>query len=422
VFLCEQCPQNSDCNRCLEVLRAGESARKVVPPRRVCVNLLSSKKTCEADLISVSRTALGLHSKDVPLHERIEVVLSDDFRIIGNGMRILMNDSFYLMDIEKVLRREEVLDRLLLEEFHTWLMKSELDISDILLDWRDRDSERIRLIKKELQKLSILRQVDTVFLYLFERGRIRPLGNKRVPLDVELEMQRVMQKAAASGSSIREHLVSHDGKKMYELFGSPLPDQTSGVALIDVTTVVAEERRRKRREWELYRDLLGVVTKNKLLLLNDEELYALLREGQTLLSMELTSAGQLAHMRSAFRKAFSSLTIPEKQLFQYLVAVNEAASNTIRHGNGGTVTLYAANDGKMCRTVIYDNGQGIVLEDLPRATLLQGYSTQQSLGIGFHVMLQYCDRLYLGSSPAGTRLILECSAPASHVVVSGNDV
>lgn len=410
MILCEQCPQNPDCRRCLDALRAGDSVRKVVPPRRVRVTILANKATCEADLIAVSRTALGLYSKDVPLHERIEVELSHDFRIIGSGMRLFSGDPYYVMDIEKVLRREEVLDRLLLEEFHTWLMKSELDLSDILTDWKNRDDERIRLIKKELQKLSILRQVDTVFLYLFDKGKVRPLGTNRAAIDVENEMERLLQQAAADGATIREQLISANGEKVYELFASPLPDQTCGIALIDVTAVVAEERRRKRREWELYRDLLGVVTKNKLLLLNDEELYVLLREGRTLLTMELKVPENLAQLRRAFRSALAPMQIPEKRLFQYLVAVNEAASNTIKHGNGGSVTLYAAEDWRMCRAVIHDRGQGIVLEDLPRATLLPGYSTQQSLGVGFHVMLQYCDRLFLGSSPAGTKLILECSA------------
>ena len=411
MILCEQCPHNPDCNRCLDVLGAGDSAKKVVPPRRVRINLLASKETCEAELVSVSRTALGLYSKHAVLHERIEVELSDDFRIIGSGMRIIAGDPYYVMDIEKVLRREEVLDRLLLEEFHTWLMKSELDLSDILTDWKNRDDERIRLIKKELQKLSILRQLDTVFLYLFDHKTVRPLGSNRAGRDVEQEMERLVRQAAETGSQVREQLVSAQDQRVYELFASPLPDQSCGIALIDVTAVVAEERRRKRREWEMYRDLFGVVTKNKLLLLNDEELYQLLREGKTLLTMELSVPENLAELRRAIRTALEPMNLSEKRLLQYLVAVNEAASNTIKHGNGGSVMLYATADWQMCRTVIHDSGQGILLEDLPRATLMPGYSTQKSLGAGFHVMLQYCDRLYLGSSQAGTKLILECSVP-----------
>ncbi|WP_421616897.1 ATP-binding protein [Brevibacillus sp. TJ4] len=411
MILCEQCPNNPACDLCLDALDAGDNARKVIPPRRVRVNLLKSKESCDAELVSVSRTAIGLYSKSVPLNERFEVELSDDFRIIGSGMRLFADDPFYVMDIEKVLRREEVLDRLLLEEFHTWLMKSELDLSDLLTDWKNRDDERIRLIKKELQKLSLLRQIDTVFLYLYDQQKVRPLGTNRVSPDVEREMERLLQEAEISGARIREQVVSAHGANIYDLFVSPLPDQTCGIALIDVTAVIAEERKRKRREWEMYRDLFGLVTKNKLLLLNDEELYVLLREGKVRLTMELRAPEDLARLRKALRAALAPVQMAEKRLFQYLVAVNEAASNTIKHGNGGSVMLYVTDDQKMCRAVIHDSGQGILLEDLPRATLLPGYSTQQSLGAGFHVMLQYCDRLYLGSSPAGTKLILECIVP-----------
>lgn len=408
MILCEQCPNNPDCQKCLDALRSGSSARKVIPPRPVRVTLLGSNESGQVSLVTVSRTAIGLYSPNLRLHDRIEVELASDFRIIGTGLRGIEGDPFYVLDIDKVLRRQEVLDRLLIDEFHTWLMSGELDLSNILVDRRDRDDERSRLIKQELQKLSILRQVETIFLYHFEAGNLRSLGSSRAEPDVEREMRRLVSEAASNGASLREQLVSANGEKVFELYASPLPDQTCGIALIDVTAVITEEKRRKKREWELYRDLMGVVTKNKLLLLSDEELFFLLREGRKLLSIDLHAPEDLAELRFAFRRALEPMKIPDKRLLQYMVAVNEAASNTIKHGNGGTVTLYALSDWTKCRTVIHDQGQGIVLEDLPRATLLQGYSTQQSLGVGFHVMLQYCDRLFLGSSHAGTKLILEC--------------
>lgn len=410
MILCEQCPNNPDCQNCLEALRVGNSARKVIPPRSVRITLLGSGKTCQVQLVTVSRTAIGLYSPNLPLHDRLEVELADDFRIIGTGLKGIEGDPYFVMDIDKVLRRQEVLDRLLLEEFHTWLMSKELDLSNILLDWKERDDQMSRLIKQELQKLSILRQVETIFLYHYEWGKLRPLGSNRADPDVEREMKRLIHPASLTGASLREQLVSANGEKVFELYVSPLPDQTCGVALIDVTAVIMEERKRKRREWEMYRDLLGVVTRNKLLLLNDEELFVLLREGRKLLSQNLGEPEDLASLRKAFRKALEPMNLPDKRLLQYLVAVNEAASNMIKHGNGGSILLYAATDWSKCRAVIHDDGQGIVLEDLPRATLLQGYSTQHSLGVGFHVMLQYCDRLYLGSSHAGTKLILECDA------------
>ncbi|GEB31744.1 MULTISPECIES: ATP-binding protein [Brevibacillus] len=414
MILCEQCPDNPSCRNCLLELRSGGSAQKVLPPRKVKVTELATMETSQAQLIAVSRTAIGLLSPSKQLHGRMEVELAFDFRIIGSGLQGINGVPYYVVDIEKVLRKEEVLERLLLEEFHTWHLRGELDPTDVLTNWKDRDDERGRLIKQELQKLSILRQIESIFLYLFDDGNIRPLGSSRADPDVETQMQRLINEAAVrgAGESLREQIVSGDGKKVFEMYVSDLPDRTCGIALIDVTAAIAEERMRKRREWEIYRDILGVVTAGKLLLLSDEELFFLLREGRKSLAMDIKEPGDLALLRRAFKRALEPLGLVANRLLQFLVAVNEAASNTLKHGSGGTITLYIANDLGLCRVVIHDQGQGILLEDLPRATLQQGFSTRNSLGAGFHVMLQYCDRIYLSSTAQGTKLILESALPS----------
>ncbi|MGN7468428.1 ATP-binding protein [Brevibacillus sp. SAFN-007a] len=409
MILCEQCPDNPACRTCLLELRSGGSAQKVLPPRKVKVTELATMETSQAQLIAVSRTAIGLLSPAKPLHGRLEVELAFDFRIIGSGLQGINGVSYYVVDIEKVLRKQEVLERLLLEEFHTWHLHSELDPTDVLHRWQNQDDERGRLIKQELQKLSILRQIETIFLYLFDDGKVRPLGSNRADPDIEAEMRRLMGEAIIHGSSLREQIVSRDGKKVFEMYASILPDKTCGIALIDVTVAIAEERRRKRREWEIYRDILGVATSGKLLLLSDEELFILLREGYKSLAMDVQRPEDLALLRSAFKRKLEPLGFVANRFLHFLVAVNEAASNTLKHGSGGTITLYIAHDQRLCRVVIHDQGQGILLEDLPRATLQQGFSTRNSMGAGFHVMLQYCDRIYLSSTAAGTKLILECA-------------
>ncbi|WP_312116156.1 ATP-binding protein [Brevibacillus reuszeri] len=408
MILCEQCPDNPDCRNCLDALRSGGSAQKVLPSRSVHVTNLATKETTIAQLHAVSRTAIGLYSKEQSLHGRMEVELAPDFHIIGSGLRGIAGVPYYVIDIEKVLRREEVLERLLLDEFHNWHMSDELNPIDVLPDWKERDDKRGRLIKQELQKLSILRRIESIFLYLYDQGSIRPISSNRADRDIEREMKSLVE-ASDAGASVREQLMSADGKKVFEVYASPLPDQTSGIALIDVTSAIMEERKRRRREWEIYRDILAVVTKEKLLLLSDEELFFLLREGHKSLAMDLRAPEELAELRRSFKRVLEPVGISDKRLLQFMVAVNEAASNTLKHGTGGTITLHISADKTLCRAVIHDTGSGIVLEDLPRATLQQGFSTRHSLGAGFQVMLQYCDRVYLGSSLAGTKLILECS-------------
>lgn len=407
MILCERCPDDPACRNCLNELRAGRSAQKVLPPRQVRLTLLADGVEAVAELRAVSRTAVGLYCPGQPLQGRIEVELAADFRIIGSVVQGIRNVPYYVLDIEKVLRRDEVLERLLLEEFHSWHLSGELDPAALLKSMRERDDERSRMIKQELQKLSILRQLEAIYLYLVEDGHLRPLGTARVDEPLEREMRRLAARAADGGAALREQVVATDGSRVYELYASPLPDRTCGLALIDITAAIAEERRRQKKEWDLYKQVLAAVTGDKLVLLTDEELFALIREGQMLAAIDVRAPEDLGRLRRECRRVLEPLGMADKRLMQYIVALNEAASNMLKHGSGGTVTLYRAN-GDVCRAVVHDQGGGIDLEELPRATLIQGYSTRESLGVGFHVMLRCCDRLLIGSSPAGTKLVLEC--------------
>lgn len=406
MMLCEECPQNPACQNCLAALRAG-AGQKVIPARTVRVKL-DSGGVASAELRAICRTAIGLFCHEQKLSDRVEVELASDFRIIGNAFQGIHDVPYYVLDIEKVLRREEVLGRLLMEEFLQWHHSAEKQPTDMLAELKEPEDERHRLIKEELQKLSILRQVQSIYLYVMENGDIRPIGAQRTEELMEGDMRRVALEAIKSGTSVREQLVSSDGSKMYEMYASPLPDQTCGLALIDVTEAIAEERRRQQKEWDMYKQVLGAVTQDKLVLLTDAELTVLAEDGLKLATVLIQSAEDLAFLRTECRRIMDALQVEEKRKFQYVVAVNEAATNTLKHGTGGTVTIHLASAENTVRVIVHDHGNGILLEELPRATLRQGYSSRHSLGVGFHAMLQFCDRVCLGTSPSGTRLILEC--------------
>jgi anti-sigma regulatory factor (Ser/Thr protein kinase) len=61
--------------------------------------------------------------------------------------------------------------------------------------------------------------------------------------------------------------------------------------------------------------------------------------------------------------------------------------------------------------MISDKGPGIDFSILPKATLLSGFSTKQSLGMGFSFMLEFCDRVLLSTQPGNTIIVLEITAP-----------
>ena len=88
-------------------------------------------------------------------------------------------------------------------------------------------------------------------------------------------------------------------------------------------------------------------------------------------------------------------------------SVTEAATNAIKHGNGGTSRVWVNAEG--IAVEIQDRGTGIAPAQLARATLEAGYSTRVSLGMGFHMMLQTVDTLALCTSDRGTTVLLQVS-------------
>jgi anti-sigma regulatory factor (Ser/Thr protein kinase) len=85
-------------------------------------------------------------------------------------------------------------------------------------------------------------------------------------------------------------------------------------------------------------------------------------------------------------------------------AVGEAAMNAVVHGNGG-ICFVSADSGTV-QVRIEDAGAGIQWTELPKATLERGYSTRDSLGHGFWLILQCVDRIDLYTSASGTIIVL----------------
>ena len=85
-------------------------------------------------------------------------------------------------------------------------------------------------------------------------------------------------------------------------------------------------------------------------------------------------------------------------------AVGEAAMNAVVHGGGGSAAIRGSD--RALQVWISDHGTGIALGELPRVTLELGYSTKDSLGHGFWLMLRSADAVFLLTGGSGTTLVL----------------
>ncbi|HMK91712.1 MAG TPA: ATP-binding protein, partial [Thermoleophilia bacterium] len=163
-----------------------------------------------------------------------------------------------------------------------------------------------------------------------------------------------------------------------------------------------------------YVDVLDAVTGGKLILLTDEELGHELGAPITDLR-SFSTPGELAAARRTLVGAAEEGFPGRIRHTDLLSTVGEALDNAMKHAGGGSYRAFA-RDGSL-QVMIADEGPGIDFRTLPRATLVPGFSTAASLGMGFTIMLQLCERVLLVTRPGRTVVTLEFAAapePALH--------
>jgi CheY-like chemotaxis protein len=163
-------------------------------------------------------------------------------------------------------------------------------------------------------------------------------------------------------------------------------------------------REHKERERVFLRDVMYSVTEGRFRLCDDRsELPPRLGCDQAALPL---SPETLQELRLRTEAAEKAACFPEERQGLLMTAAGEAAMNAIVHAGGGTAWVGANGRGTV-QVWIEDTGNGINLEQLPRATLQAGFTTAGTMGVGFWLVLQTCDRIFLLTGPAGTIIVLE---------------
>jgi anti-sigma regulatory factor (Ser/Thr protein kinase) len=156
------------------------------------------------------------------------------------------------------------------------------------------------------------------------------------------------------------------------------------------------------------RDVLLAVTGGKLRLVGPGEIPpAELAHITPIFVQKLIEAADASALRHALSRIGQESGMDQDRVDDLCTATTEAATNAVKHGNGGRATVWAVGDSVTVQ--IADNGSGIAPAHLARATLEQGFSTRVSLGMGFHLMLQSTDALALCTDVHGTTVFLQVS-------------
>lgn len=190
---------------------------------------------------------------------------------------------------------------------------------------------------------------------------------------------------------------------------SKLEKQTQDAAI--------EQNERVRKA---YSDVLDAVTGGRLWLSTEAEISDALGPEQaptfSVRSIDDVSRARV-FVRSVLSEKFPAL--PDQD--DFLVAICEAVTNCYKHAGGGEVSVYV-ND-RIVQVAIRDSGPGIDSLILPKAMLKSGFSTGNSLGLGFTFMLEFSSRVVLSTQPGSTWVILEKALdPEDEVASTGQAV
>lgn len=163
-----------------------------------------------------------------------------------------------------------------------------------------------------------------------------------------------------------------------------------------------ETLRAEAEKKQFYRDVICAVTHGKFELVEQEQIP---REGRLVVDLPVTNGPEFKAARNAIQESAEAAGLSEDRTTDLILAAAEALGNVLKHAADGRCQVRQTAEAVVVR--ISDRGTGIASHFLPAAILKPGFSTKVSLGMGYKMMLELVDRVWLGTSETGTIVQLE---------------
>lgn len=244
---------------------------------------------------------------------------------------------------------------------------------------------------------------------------VRDIGKNRDPLAREVASHGYRSMAAIVLQSGKTHvgylwLAAKDRLVMNRDWVSLIISLGHSLAIAVVNALHVEARlEEEARRKEFYRDAIFAITNGKLSLMERDDLPSV-TEGEELGHLEIDSPKDIQACRGVAEELLTGNGLDAERCFDVAMCISEAATNALLHGKGGRMTLLRSalgDDNDRFRIIVEDRGPGINFSNLPNAVLKRGYSTAVSMGLGFTMILEMMDAVYLVTDGQGTVVVME---------------
>ncbi|MDF9408497.1 MAG: Histidine kinase-, DNA gyrase B-, and HSP90-like ATPase [Pelotomaculum sp. PtaB.Bin013] len=400
--ICSQQYPDRPCQKCPDFIGGGEMRHELHQPIPVTLEAPDGLKY-PAEILVLNPIELGLRTK-APLQGQYTIRLLDQLMLEVRPVVIRGKGDTHPFDIFVVQRAGETSSRLGGEVYRLLTSTTGQFIEEISQQMPDHLKELVRQrLMAEVEKSELINAMRLGRVLKYERGRFRHLSGQT---DMDLPMEEVrslMHEVVRLGNHRREVIISAEGGRVLDLHGIPFDYQSGGLLAFDITDIIEKERKIHRQQIQAYREAMAAVTGGRFNLVSREEAKNFIVKERILLHSYLKEPKDIALARLSLKKVLSA--IPSSRHYHVLLCFSEALTNVLKHAVSGE--WFAVQlDGRL-RLVVKDDGPGIKLADLPKATLMQHYSTKNSLGCGFTLITHYADRLYLHTDAGGTMLAME---------------
>lgn len=170
-------------------------------------------------------------------------------------------------------------------------------------------------------------------------------------------------------------------------------------------------------EFRYFREEIYAATEKKMLLVTEQEI----KEhsvGRLLFFKKLRTTQDIPKTREMLSKVLEMKNVEDGCYMNMLLAVSELTTNVIKHAERGSIMVVETDEEYIC--LIQDKGPGFELKDLKDKTLAAGYSTKDSLGFGFSILLKLTDQLLLANTDHGSIIAAKFRKDASDRLFYGD--
>jgi anti-sigma regulatory factor (Ser/Thr protein kinase) len=170
-------------------------------------------------------------------------------------------------------------------------------------------------------------------------------------------------------------------------------------------------------EFRYFREEIYAATEKKMLLVTEQEI----KEhsvGRLLFFKKLRTTQDIPKTREMLSKVLETKNVEDGCYMNMLLAVSELTTNVIKHAERGSIMVVETDEEYIC--LIQDKGPGFELKDLKDKTLAAGYSTKDSLGFGFSILLKLTDQLLLANTDHGSIIAAKFRKDASDRIFYGD--